>query len=449
MSRRYFGTDGIRGTFGDELINPSFFRRLGRVVKLYLDEERPQGPHEVLVGRDSRESGRVLEDALFAGLGSRRVKIVSLGIIPTPGVSIVCRDSKADLAAMITASHNPAEDNGIKFFDTAGMKINDDAERWIERMLENQWTDTLAGFEGELLDCDGAQSYLDILRPLFSSINLRNWKIVADTANGATVNTTPRMLSELGAEVIQIGDSIDGKQVNRGVGSEHPEVMAERVRREHARLGIAHDGDGDRVVFCDETGSILNGDEVLAIIGLEALRKGFLNNRTLVATVMSNLGLDQALERSGGRVERVPVGDRNVAAKMNESGYNIGGEASGHIILGDHSPSGDGLIAILEIIEIMKESGKPLSHLRRCIELFPLLKCDLRVSEKIPMQDLPDLRNEIERLEGSHTGRGRILVRYSGTEPLIRLLVEGENAEWVRRCMAQLKDAVAIHLTVM
>lgn len=448
MSLRYFGTDGIRGRFGSELINRRFFFKLGQAIACHLGMGKPGQGAEFVLGRDNRLSGEELEAAFIDGLGCMNLPTVSLGVAPTPAVALIVRDSEAVMGAAITASHNPAEDNGIKFFDDSGRKLDEGAELSIERLVDELPQRPATGSAASVVKWDGARIYRERVRALFSSINLNDWTVAVDTANGATAETTPWLLRDCGAELVAIGDSPNGGDINCRVGSEYPHRLAVKAREGSARLGIAHDGDGDRAVFCDETGSILDGDEVLAIFGLHALRCGALNGETLVTTVDSNLALDRTLEEAGGRVERVPVGDRNVSAKMRESGCNIGGESSGHFILGDYSPSGDGLIAAMKLLEIVQESGQSLAELRRFITLYPIRKCNLRIAERIPLDELPNLRREIEELERSTGERGRLLVRYSGTEPVIRLLVEGEDAAWTESCMRRLREAVAENLKV-
>lgn len=446
MSCRYFGTDGIRGRFGGELVNGSFFFQLGRAISHYLEMESSRPEAEFVIGRDSRFSGRRLEDAFIDGLGCMNVSTVSLGVAPTPAVAMIVREIRASMGAVITASHNPPEDNGIKFFDCDGKKLDEDAERSIEQLVDTLPPAPAKTSTPDVVRRDGTKIYREQVQSLFPTINLDGWTIAIDTANGATVETTPWVLRDCGAELIAIGDSSNGRDINCGVGSEHPDRLVAETMQGGAHLGIAHDGDGDRVVFCDGTGSALDGDEVLAIFGLHALRTGTLRGKTLVTTVQSNLALDRTLEEAGGRVERVSVGDRNVSARMLRSGYNVGGESSGHFILSDYASWGDGLIATMKLLEIVRESGQSLADLRRCISLYPVRKVSLQVTDRIPLDELPGLKRKIEELERSAGGRGRILVRYSGTESVIRLLVEGEDTAWVESSMGRLRKAVTDHL---
>ena len=443
MCRKYFGTDGIRGVYGGPLVNPKFFRRVGHALGHYLNESSASSPYKVVIGRDTRASGEDLENAICEGLSNFDIELFRAGELPTPALAFAVIESRANLGIVITASHNMATDNGVKLFCEKGIKLDNAVEESLELLIDaypesesNPVGVTATGFEG-------VDRYNKFISSLFPRGFLKGWTIVADTANGSAVHTTPVVLRSLGANVITLGDSPDGANINAGVGSEHPQLLAKRVAAEGASLGIAHDGDGDRVIFCDEKGNIASGEEILALLSLHALKAGKLANKTLVTTVMSNHGLDQALEAAGGRVERVPVGDRFVVQKMVESGCNFGGESSGHFIFRDHLTTADGLLSALNVIEIMQQSGLPLSQLRKCMQALPQATVNLAVSEKIPLSELPQLQETIRRLEDSLPGRGRILVRYSGTEPKIRLLVEGENESLVQKTLEALKKAVS------
>ncbi len=449
MNLKYFGTDGIRGEFGGPLINSDLFRRLGYALGLYLNETRGHKGHVVAIARDTRASGEELERAFCNGLTAHSVRIEALGVIPTPALSMATCKLQADMGVVITASHNPSIDNGIKLMSSDGRKLDEGGESRIEQLLDenleipvNAKIDHSSSFNGE-------SSYINYAQSLLPEACLKGWKIVVDTGNGSAYKTTPSALTHLGAEVISIGNVPNGININVGCGSEHPETLSKAVRDEKAKMGIAHDGDADRLVLCDENGDIVDGDELLAILGIHALRKGKLFDNAIVITVMSNLGLDRAIETIGGRIIRVSVGDRNVVDKMVEGGYSLGGESSGHLIFRDHSLVGDGLIAAIKVIEVMLQCNEPLSRLRSCIQYFPQVRCDLVVQEKIPLEDKPQLMDRIAELEKSLSGASRLLVRYSGTESKIRLLVEGEDAEEVKHCLENLKDAVVTHLNVI
>jgi phosphoglucosamine mutase len=372
------------------------------------------------------------------------------------------------LGVVITASHNPAADNGIKFFGPGGVKLTDDQELQIEQLLPpiveglepssaRERSKNPRSFEAstrsrsQLRNGSNGRAnadYVSAAMRLLPADALRGWKIVLDTANGATCCTTPLVLRALGAEVIGIGDSPDGRNINAGVGSEHPNELAARVVAEGARLGIAHDGDGDRCVLCDERGGVLDGDEILTLLGTHALASGRLVKNTLVITVQSNLGVDAAIAAAGGRVLRTNVGDRYVIQRMIAEGATLGGESSGHIICSEISPTGDGLVAALKVIEVMRANGKPLSVLRGVLRKFPQVTAALKVRDKKPLAMLPGLSGVISALERELGSKGRVLVRYSGTEPKLRLLVEGPDDSTVSEAIARLESAARAELDV-
>ena len=440
MSRKYFGTDGVRGPYGGPVINEEFAARLGFAAAAWLPKKG-----RVLIGRDTRFSGAALEAAVARGLRAAGAEPVSLGVLPTPAVSRAVRTSDAVLGVVITASHNPAADNGIKFFGPAGFKLTDEEELLIEGRLPAN----VSAASATMAALDGCAAYLAATSGILPARALAGWRIVLDTANGATCATSPVVLRNCGAEVIGIGDAPDGKNINAAVGSEHPEQLAARVRAVGARLGIAHDGDGDRCVLCDELGGVLDGDEVLALLATHALKHGRLAKNTLVITVQSNLGVDAALAAAGGRVCRTSVGDRYVIERMLAEGATLGGESSGHIICSEISPTGDGLVAALKVIEVMLATGRPLSELRRAMKKFPQLTAALKVREKKPLESLPELTAAIRQLEAELGAEGRVLVRFSGTEAKLRLLVEGPTDAIVRDGIARLEAATRAWLDVV
>ena len=437
MHLKYFGTDGIRGPYGGPLINETFAWRLGYAAACWHSAREASPGRVALIGRDTRTSGISLERALAAGLAAGGLSPVSMGVVPTPVVSHGVRHERAALGVVITASHNPAPDNGIKFFNAEGMKLTDPDEAEIEARLP-----AAAGAP----DCNlGAHDILPDYRKVVGRIlaphSLRGWKITLDTANGATCATSPVVLRTLGAEVACLGDAPDGTNINAGVGSEYPGPLGELVRAHGARLGIAHDGDGDRCILCDEQGCVLDGDDILAILALHALEQGRLSQRVLVVTEQSNRGVDAAVRSAGGRVLRTPVGDRQVLARMLAEGATLGGESSGHIICAEVAPTGDGLVAALKVISVMQESGRPLSQLRAALIKFPQMTATLSVQEKRPLEQLAMLQDEIKAIEHELGSSGRVRVRYSGTEPKLRLLVEAQSEELVANSLERLRRA--------
>ena len=447
MKRVYFGTDGVRGPYGGPVVNEAFVGRLGEAAGRWL-AARGLASGKVLIGRDTRASGASLGRAIGAGLVRAGARPYALGIVPTPAVSRAVAAQGAALGVVVTASHNPASDNGVKFFGPDGSKLGDADEAMIESML-GACAPHRAADDPELPGEAVLESYIEAAARTLPARALGGWKVALDTAHGATSGSSPTVLWTLGAAVVGIGDQPDGSNINAGVGSEHPEALAALVRRSGSRLGIAHDGDGDRCVLCDEEGSVLDGDEVLAVLATHALRKGTLAGRTLVVTVQSNLGLDAAVEAAGGRVVRTDVGDRYVAERMRQEGATLGGESSGHIVCFDFGPTGDGLAAALRVAGVMLDTAKPLSELRRVLRKFPQRSAALSVREKRPLDLLPALSEAVRALEAELGARGRVLVRYSGTEPKLRLLVEGPTDEAVQSGLERLCAAARGSLDVL
>jgi len=440
MSRHYFGTDGVRGEFGGPIINARFAWRLGAAAGELLAEQDRKNP-VVLIGRDTRFSGPELERALAAGLQHSGAMVKSLGVVPTPAVSHAVRHFGGALGVVITASHNPAKDNGIKFFNDRGYKLDDTAELQIEALLPPEdKLDANAIATLESLPAEGV--FLEKVTGVLPEGALKDWTVVVDTGNGAAYRTTPHALEQLGAKVITLSASPDGHNINANCGSQHPQSMCEAVIANNAQLGLAHDGDADRVILADEAGDVLDGDEILAILARHLLEAGKLNHRTLVATVQSNLGLKRYLEQLGGQLVQTAVGDRYVVEAMLKGDFNLGGESSGHIICTDVSPCGDGLVAALLVLRAMLQSGKPLSELRRGFTKFPQLSRALAVPRKPPLESLRALSSAIDAGERRLGDDGRILVRYSGTEPKIRLLVEGRESSTVDEIIGALEAAV-------
>jgi len=450
MKRSYFGTDGVRGLYGGPVINPEFAYRLGFAAGVYAKGKTNNDACKVVIGRDTRSSGVVLEKALAVGLSDAGCDVFTLGVLPTPAVSLAVLNYKACIGVVITASHNPAEDNGIKIFGSSGGKLRDEDELLIERNLSEISSDSYeTDRDGPLVDLSGEDDYVKKALSVLPENSLSGWSIVLDTANGSSYRTSPKVMRELGADVLHLGDAPDGANINNGVGSEFPGKLAEKVKLTKARVGVAHDGDADRVVLCDEEGEILDGDEIMTILALHALKKEKLNKNTLVVTVMSNLGVRSAIEKNGGHLIQTNVGDRYVSEVMFRDGYNLGGESSGHIIIGDLSPSGDGLAGALKIFEVMLDTGEPLSVLRKWLQRFPQCNRALRVKKKLPVSEQANLSAAIANAESQLGNRGRVLVRYSGTESKIRLLVEGPEEEEMMAIMEKLIDSVRKDLEVI
>jgi len=431
-------------------MTPEFAFRLGVAVGRFIRAGQGKGAFlKAVIGRDTRLSGPALSDALTQGLNTLGVYVHDLGILPTPAVAQAVLEQRSEVGIAVTASHNPASDNGIKLFNTRGHKLTPIEESAIEELVDRESTSLDEASPARSFPWDGAAFYINYLSSLLDQGCMRGWKIVLDLANGATCETTPAVFRRWGADLILIGDHPDGENINRGVGSEHPEALSEAVRAHGADIGIAHDGDGDRLVVCDERGEVVDGDVLLGLFGLYAARSGALRGGALVATVQSNLGLDRALASAGARVERVDVGDRNVARRMREMDANIGGESSGHLIFSDFSTTGDGLLAAVKLLELMVRTRKRLSELKQEVPLFPQGSVNLRVREKTPLGQLKKLPAAIRKVEESLGDRGRVLVRYSGTEPKLRLLAEAESRKLVDRALKSLVKAARGELKVI
>jgi phosphoglucosamine mutase len=450
--KRIFGTDGVRGTANIEPVTAETALKLGRaaahVFKNLESQPRGHGRHKIVIGKDTRLSGYMLENAISSGILSMGVDVLFIGPLPTPGVAYVTRSLRADAGIVITASHNPYADNGIKFFQADGYKLDDKIESEIEGLVSSGEIEKVrptAGEIGKAVRIDDALGrYIEFAKASFpKNLTLENLRIIVDCAHGAAYKSTPCVLRELGAEVIVYGHQPDGMNINRDCGSMHPEAMCRKVVEHKAHLGIAHDGDADRVLLCDEKGNLIDGDDIMAIAALEMLAQKTLAEKTLVATVMSNAGLDAALKNAGGKIIRTAVGDKNVIDEMLKHGFRFGGEQSGHLIFRDFGTTGDGLVAALQILRIMKAKDTPLSKLSQCWTRFPQLVTNVKVREKKPFEQLDSVTKLVAKAETElKSAGGRVLLRYSGTEPKARLLLEGRDAKILEKWSKQICGAI-------
>jgi phosphoglucosamine mutase len=439
MVRKYFGTDGVRGRVGEGVITPEFVLKLGWAVGQVFARE---GRSKVLIGKDTRISGYMFESALEAGLVAAGIDVLLLGPMPTPAIAYLTRTFQARAGIVISASHNPYYDNGIKFFSAEGTKLPDELEIAIEEAIDSTMATVESAKLGKVRRIgDAAGRYIEYCKSTAQAgLSLAGLKIVLDCANGATYHVAPAVFAELGAEIIVMGASPDGLNINANVGSTHPADMQALILRESADFGIAFDGDGDRVLFADASGELVDGDELLYIIAAERLRCGE-HCEGVVGTLMSNLGFELALRALGVSFERAQVGDRYVKERMSALGWQLGGENSGHIICGDVSTTGDGIVAALKVVQAIVSSGKSLFELRKPVSKFPQIMQNIRIKKAVDLSD-SELTAAVAQVELELAGRGRVLLRASGTEPLVRVMVEGENAAQVAELCQRLTDKV-------
>jgi len=406
-----------------------------------------KGRHRIVIGKDTRLSGYMIETALATGICSMGADVLLVGPMPTPGIAFITSSMRADAGVVISASHNPYQDNGIKFFSRDGFKLPDELERRMEELIFCEKLNKLrptADDVGKAFRLDDALGrYIVFLKNSFPrGMTLEGLRIVVDCAHGAAYKVAPAVFEELGAEVIPIGVSPDGTNINRGCGSLYPEMLCKEVKSRRADLGISLDGDADRIIMADEKGNVVDGDAIMAICAGDMIRKGALNKKTLVATVMSNIGLDIAMKEAGGKLLRSDVGDRYVVEMMKQGGYNLGGEQSGHILFLDYNTTGDGTLAALQVLKVMQERGKPLSELARVITAYPQVLENVRVRERVKAEDIPGFSEAVKEVEAGLGDKGRILIRYSGTEPLMRIMLEGELESDIKRMARSLADIV-------
>ncbi len=450
--KKIFGTDGVRGTANIEPVTAETALKLGRaaahVFKNLEAQARGRGKHKIVLGKDTRLSGYMLENAISSGILSMGVDVLFIGPLPTPGVAYVTRSLRADAGIVITASHNPYADNGIKFFRADGYKLDDTIEDQIENLVFSGKIENIrptADAIGKAVRIDDALGrYIEFAKSgLPRGMTLEGVRVVVDCANGAAYKSTPCVLRELGAQVIVYGNQPDGTNINKDCGSMHPEALCRKVVEHKAHIGITHDGDADRVLLCDEKGNLIDGDDIMAIAALNMLTQKTLAEKTLVATVMSNAGLEAAIKNAGGKIIRTAVGDKNVIDEMLRGGFNFGGEQSGHLIFRDYGTTGDGLVAVLQILRIMHVKQQSLSKLAKCWTRFPQLVTNIRVREKKPFEQLDGVSKIVSEAEKDLKAQGgRLLLRYSGTEPKARLLVEGRDAKSLEKWSQKICGAI-------
>ena len=441
MARKYFGTDGIRGLTNAKPMTAEMAMRIGMAAGAHF--RRGDHRHRVVIGKDTRLSGYMLENAMVAGFTSVGMDVVLVGPLPTPAVAMLTHSMRADMGVMISASHNPYQDNGIKLFGPDGYKLSDADELAIEELIDSEIELSAPGDIGRANRIEDARGrYIHFAKSTFpENLRLDGMKLVVDCANGAAYNVAPSALWELGAEVIAIGVTPNGKNINDRVGSTAPQTLSETVVASGAQVGIALDGDADRLIVVDEAGKVIDGDQLMATIAASWARAGRLKGGGLVATVMSNLGLERHLAAQGLGLVRTAVGDRHVLEKMRSAGYNVGGEQSGHIILSDYATTGDGLVAALQVLAEIQRAGAPASEVLHRFDPLPQLLKNVRFAGGKPLDD-PRVKDVVAGVEAELAGRGRLVLRASGTEPVIRVMAEGEDAGHVEQVVDRICDAV-------
>jgi phosphoglucosamine mutase len=447
---KLFGTDGIRGIANEFPMTTDLAMKVGAgTAHLFKNHHRRP---KIVIGKDTRLSGYMIETAITAGICAMGVDVLLVGPLPTPGIAFITSSMRADAGIVISASHNPYEYNGIKIFAATGYKLPDEIESQIERLIVSGDVERLprppVSEIGRAKRIDDAQGrYIVYLKNTFPrELTLDGLKLVVDCAHGAAYRVAPAVFEELGAQVVLVGDRPNGKNINDHCGALYPEEMARLVREHQAHAGIAFDGDADRVIFADETGEILDGDHLMAICGVHLMKTNRLNRRTVVATVMSNMGLEAALKRHGAQLLRTAVGDRYVVEKMNEGRYNLGGEQSGHIVFMDHATTGDGILSALQLLAVMLKEDKPLSELKTIMERFPQTLVNVRVKRRRPIEDIDELVRLKDRIASALGENGRLLIRPSGTEPVIRVMIEGRDRSRIQSLAGEMAEAISRHM---
>jgi len=449
---RLFGTDGVRGHAGEYPLDPPTVRRLGAALvrSAFAEASARQAsdrrPH-LLIGRDTRESGGWIEAEFAHGAAGEGAEITSAGIVPTPAVAYLTRTGTYDAGVVISASHNPYGDNGIKVFSGKGEKFTERVEREVEAMVaDGSWT-ARSGEPGPVPRADLVGAYLDHLRAVFpEASSLKQFRLGVDCANGATTTVAPELLDSLGLDIVVIGNQPDGRNINLNCGSTHPELLARAVVERGCQMGVAFDGDGDRAIFVDHNGRIVDGDAVLLMCGAQLQREGRLKGNAIVATVMSNIGLELALRAIGIDLVRTDVGDKYVMEEMQKRGLSLGGEQSGHVIFSDYLFTGDGLCTALNVLRTVALSGRSLADLASDLTTYPQVLMNVRVRDKVPLKSVAPIADAIARVEEQVAGSGRLLVRYSGTEPVLRVMLEGRHQDEIRRWGQEIVDVVKTHL---
>ncbi len=443
--RKLFGTDGIRGEANVHPMTPEVALRLGRAIAAVAGKGRKRSPR-VVIGKDTRLSGYMLETALSAGICSMGGRVMLSGPIPTPAVANLTQSMRADAGVVISASHNPYQDNGIKLFGPDGFKLPDSEESAIERLLDGDTLDAAVptgariGRADRVSDAGGR--YVVYAKATFpKELTLDGVRVVVDAAHGAAYRVAPAVFAELGADVVAIGCRPDGKNINRGCGALHPEHVAAEVKKRRAQVGVALDGDADRLIVVDERGNIVDGDALMALCALRQIEERRLPKKTVVATVMSNMGLEIALASAGGKLLRTPVGDRYVVEAMRKGGYGFGGEQSGHLVFLEHATTGDGVVAALQVLAIAVARQRPVSELARVMTRVPQILESVTLAARRPLEDMPYLQREMRRVEKRLGNRGRLLVRWSGTEAKLRLMAEGPDESALSAMVGDMADA--------
>jgi phosphoglucosamine mutase len=445
MTRKLFGTDGIRGVANVDPMTGELAMQLGRAIAHIFKEVK--GKHRIVIGKDTRLSGYMLETALASGICSMGADVMLVGPLPTPGIAFITTSMRANAGVVISASHNPYYDNGIKIFSQNGFKLPDEMEQRIEELIFSNHLHSLrptANAIGKAHRIDDAVGrYVVFLKNTFPNhLTLEGLRIVVDCANGAAYRVAPTVFEELGADVISVGAEPNGENINLECGSLHPEALSRFVLERRADIGVALDGDADRIIFVDRHGKFVDGDKILAICGLHLLSEDRLKKKTVVTTVMSNIGLDRALRKAGGKVIRTQVGDRYVVEEMVRGHYNVGGEQSGHTIFLDYNTTGDGILTALQVLAIMRQKERNLDELAQVMESLPQVLYNVDVREKRPLSEFQDIKLKIEEMERTLGNSGRVLIRYSGTEPLLRIMVEGEDEAELHRFAQDLVELV-------